>query len=64
MEKIKIAFVHFTKEDLKRITSEARNSRKKAIEIASIYNLAMEVTWLIDYCGFTPEEALREFDII
>lgn len=38
--------------------------RKEAIKQAKVYNLEKEVAWCIDSCGMTPEEALREWDLI
>lgn len=58
------AFINLSKEDLLRITSEFRIDRKRAIEIAQVYNLDHEVKWCIDYCGMTPQEALCEWDLI
>lgn len=40
---ITTAFINLSKEDLKRITSEFRIDRKRAIEIARVYNLDREV---------------------
>ena len=43
----------------------ANNSnRKKALEIARVFNLEHEVQWCIDFCGMTPQEALQEWDLI
>lgn len=39
-------------------------SRKEAIELAKVFNLDKEVAWCIDFCGYTPEQALYEWDII
>ena len=60
---ISITISSLTKEDLKSIT-ECRIDRKRAIEIAKVYNLDHEVRWCIDYCGMTPEEALAEWDLL
>ena len=61
---ITTAFINLSKEDLLRITSEFRIDRKRAIEIAKVYNLDFEVKWCIDYCGMTPQEALAEWDLL
>ena len=58
------AFINLSKEDLERITSEFRIDRKRAIEIAQVYNLDHEVKWCIASCGMTPQEALCEWDLI
>lgn len=39
-------------------------NRKEALEIAKVYNLNKEVEWCIDFCGYTPEEALLEWDLL
>lgn len=39
-------------------------SRKEALKIARVFNLEKEVIWCIDYCGYTPVEALKEWDLI
>ena len=59
-----IAFSSLTKENLQRIITEERINRKRAIEIAKVYNLDHEVKWCIDYCGMTPQEALAEWDLL
>lgn len=61
---ITIAFSSLTKEDLQRIITEERINRKRAIEIAKVYNLDHEVKWCIDCCGMTPQEALAEWDLL
>lgn len=61
---ITIAFSHLTKEDIKKIITEERINRKRAIEIAKVYNLDHEVKWCIDYCGMTPQKALAEWDLL
>ena len=58
------AFINLSKEDLEKIVTECRIDRKRAIEIAKVYNLDHEVRWCIDYCGMTPEEALAEWDLL
>lgn len=59
-----IAFSSLTRENLQRIITEERINRKRAIEIAKVYNLDHEVKWCIDYCGMTPQEALVEWDLL
>ena len=61
---ITMAFSSLTKEDLQRIITEERINRKRAIEIAKVYNLDREVKWCIDYCGMTPQQALIEWDLL
>ena len=61
---ITTAFSHLTTEDIKRIVTEERINRKRAIEIAKVYNLDHEVRWCIDACGMTPQEALAEWDLL
>lgn len=61
---ITIAFSNLTKEDLQRIITEERINRKRAIEIAKVYNLDHEVRWCMDACGMTPQEALAEWDLL
>ena len=61
---ITTAFINLSKEDLQKITSEFRIDRKRAIEIAKVYNLDREVKWCIDCCGMTPQEALCEWDLL
>lgn len=39
-------------------------NRKEALEIAKVYNLQKEVTYAIDIKGYTPEEALAEWDLL
>lgn len=39
-------------------------NRKEALEIAKVYNLQKEVTYAIDIKGYTPEEALLEWDLL
>ena len=61
---ITIAFSSLTTEDIKRIITEERINRKRAIEIAKVYNLDHEVRWCMDYCGMAPQEALAEWDLL
>lgn len=61
---ITTAFSNLTKEDLQKITTECEVNRKRAIEIAKVYNLDREVKWCIDCCGMTPQEALAEWDLL
>lgn len=58
------AFKHLTKDDIKRITTEERINRKRALEIAAIYNLDSDVKFCMDFCGMSPIEALAEWDLL
>lgn len=58
------AFNHLTKEDLKRIITEEKINRKRALEIAAVYNLDSEVRFCMDFCGMSPIEALAEWDLL
>ena len=58
------AFNHLTKDDLKRIITEERINRKRALKIASVYGLEFEVRTCIDLIGMTPTEALAEWDLL
>ena len=58
------AFLNLKKEIIQKIIDEEQNNRKRAIIIAESYNLEKEVKWGIDYCGYTPLEALEEWDLI
>lgn len=58
------AFSHLTKDDLKRIITEERINRKRALEIAAVYNLDSEVRFCMDFCGMSPIEALAEWDLL
>lgn len=39
-------------------------TREEALELASKYGLRDEVEWCMDFCGFTPEGALYEWDLL
>lgn len=58
------ALNHLTKDDLKRIITEERINRKRALEIAAVYNLVFEVKFCMDFCGMSPIEALAEWDLL
>ena len=58
------AFMNLTKGDLKRITTEEKIDRKRALEIAAVYNLDSEVKFCMDFCGMSPIEALAEWDLL
>lgn len=58
------AFEHLTKDDLKRITTEEKIDRKRALEIAAVYNLDSDVRFCMDFCGMSPIEALAEWDLL
>lgn len=58
------AFSHLTKDAIKRITTEEKIDRKRALEIAAVYNLDSEVRFCMDFCGMSPIEALAEWDLL
>ena len=58
------AFNHLTKDDLKRIITEERISRKRALKIAAVYGLEFEVRTCMDLVGMTSTEALTEWDLL
>ena len=58
------AFSHLTKDDLKRIITEEKINRKRALKIAAVYNLDFEVKLCRDFCGMSPIEALAEWDLL
>ncbi len=58
------AFNHLTKDDLKRIITEERINRKRALKIAAVYGLETEVRICMDLVGMTPTEALAEWDLL
>lgn len=58
------AFNHLTKDDLQRIIKAERINRKRALEIAAVYNLNSEVKFCMDFCGMSPIEALAEWDLL
>ena len=58
------AFNHLTKDDLKRIITEERINRKRALKIAAAYGLESEVRTCIDLYGYSPTEALAEWDLL
>lgn len=58
------AFEHLTQDDIKRITTEEKIDRKRALKIAAVYNLEFEVGMCMDLIGMTPTEALAEWDLI
>ena len=58
------AFIHLTKEDLKKIIIEEEINRKRALKIAAAYGLEFEVRTCIDLIGMTPTEALAEWDLL
>ena len=55
------AFSHLTKDDIKRITTEEKIDRKRALEIAAVYNLDYVC---MDFCGMSTIEALAEWDLL
>ena len=64
MEKLAIAFLNLTKDDLKRIIVEEEINRKRALKIAAAYGLESEVRTCMDLIGMTPTEALAEWDLL
>ena len=58
------AFKHLTKDDLKKITTEEKIDRKRALKIAAIYGLETEVRICMDLLGMTPIGALAEWDLL
>ena len=58
------AFSRLTKDDIKRITTEEKIDRKRALEIAAVYNLDSDVRFCMDFCGMSPIEALAEWDLL
>lgn len=58
------AFEHLTKDDLKRITTEEKIDRKRALKIAAVYGLETEVRICMDLLGMTPIGALSEWDLL
>ena len=64
MEKLAIAFLNLTKDDLKRIVAEEEINRKRALKIAAAYDLESEVRTCMDLCGYSPTEALAEWDLL
>ena len=58
------AFNHLTKDDLKRIVAEEEINRKRALKIAAVYGLEFEVRTCMDLCGYSPTEALAEWDLL
>lgn len=58
------AFEHLTLDDLKRITTEEKINRKRALQIAAVYGLEFEVRVCMDLVGMSPIEALTEWDLL
>ena len=58
------AFNHLTKDDLKRIVVEEEINRKRALKIAAVYGLEFEVRTCMDLCGYSPTEALAEWNLL
>ena len=58
------AFIHLTKEDLKKIITEEEINRKRALKIAAAYGLEFEIRTCIDLIGMTPTEALAKWDLL
>ena len=64
MKELTIALINLTEDDLKRIITEERINRKRALKIASVYGLETEVRICMDLVGMTPIEALAEWDLL
>ena len=62
--KLTEAFKHLTKDDLKRITTEEKITRRRALKIASVHGLGPEVKFCMDLLGLTPIQALSEWDLL
>ena len=58
------AFSHLTQDDIRRITTEEKINRKRALKIAAVYGLETEVRICIDLLGMTPIGALAEWDLL
>ena len=58
------AFEHLTQDDIRKITTKEKINRKRALEIAAVYNLVFEVKFCMDFCGMTPIEALAEWELL
>lgn len=58
------AFSHLTQDDIKRITTEEKINRKRALKIAAVYGLETEVRICMDLLGMTPIGALAEWDLL
>lgn len=58
------AFSHLTQDDIRRITTEEKINRKRALKIAAVYGLETEVRICMDLLGMTPIGALAEWDLL
>ena len=58
------AFSYLTKDDFKRIITEEKIDRKRALKIASVYGLETEVRICMDLLGMTPIGSLAEWDLL
>lgn len=58
------AFSHLTQDDIKRITTEEKINRKRALKIAAVYGLETEVRICMNLLGMTPIGALAEWDLL
>lgn len=58
------SFNHLTQDDIKRIITEEKINRKRALKIAAVYGLETEVRICIDLLGMTPIGALAEWDLL
>ena len=62
--KLTKAFSHLTQDDIRRITTEEKINRKRALKIAAVYGLETEVRICMDLLGMTPIGALAEWDLL
>lgn len=58
------AFSHLTRDNLKRVTTEEKIDRKRALKIAAIHGLETEVRICTDLLGMTPIGALAKWDLL
>lgn len=49
---------------LKESQQKKKIDRKRALEIAAVYNLDYDVRFCMDFCGMSPIEALAEWDLL
>lgn len=58
------AFNHLTQDDLNKIVTEEEIDYKRALKIAAVYGLEVEVQICMDLVGMTPIDALAEWDLL
>lgn len=61
---INVSFSNLTKEDLQKLITKEEINYKRALEIAAAYGLESEVRICMDLCGYSPVEALLEWDLL